>query len=461
MNQNDIPETFGQVNDIGIDPIALIFTIVMGLLMIFLPRKYVIFPLIVASVFIPINQRIIIAGLDFFMLRILILFGWIRLLLKREFLNISLNKIDILIIAMYISSTIIYFLQWLTLQSLIYRLGIAFDAIGAYFLFRILIRSYDDIKVIINTLAIIALPLALFMFIERITGRNIFSIFGGVPEFTVIRDGSLRCQGAFFHPIMAGSFGAALFPLFISQWYFNFKGKIFAVIGTISSILIVFFSSSSGPVMALFVAIFGLGFWFVRDYMYYIRWGTVLLLIALHIVMKAPVWALVARAKIFGSSTGYHRYVLIDQFINRFEEWWLLGTKSTAHWGHYGVHLWDITNHYIRVAVDGGLLTLILFLVIIWASFGSIGTARKILKISPATEKMVWMIGVSFFVHLVSFMSVSYFDQTVLIWYMTLAIISVIFSLNKEINSKLLIVGLKNGNMAQELYDDKVNIEYQ
>ena len=36
---------------------------------------------------------------------------------------------------------------------------------------------------------------------------------GGVPEITVVREGRLRCQGAFAHPILAGCFWAEQLPL--------------------------------------------------------------------------------------------------------------------------------------------------------------------------------------------------------------------------------------------------------
>ena len=81
---------------------------------------------------------------------------------------------------------------------------------------------------------------------------------------------------------------------------------------------------------------------------------------------KAPARALLNRIDIVGGSTGYHRYILVDEFIRRFGEWMLVGTKTTVTWG---LGLFDLTNQYVVVGVDGGILSLTLFLVVIFMLF--------------------------------------------------------------------------------------------
>src|SRR5208282_2313841 len=103
-----------------------------------------------------------------------------------------------------------------------------------------------------------------------------------------------------------------------------------------------------------------------------VRWALVVTLTALHLVMKAPVWALIARVDMTGSSTGYHRYMLIDNCIRHFSDWWLLGYKDYNNWGSF---MFDMCNEYVYVAVMGGLITLILFLTVLTRSFAAVGTA--------------------------------------------------------------------------------------
>lgn len=85
--------------------------------------------------------------------------------------------------------------------------------------------------------------------------------------------------------------------------------------------------------MTYLAAIIGLSFLRLRRHMRMVFWSGVAGLVGLHMVMKAPVWALVARTKIVTGSTGYHRFALIDSAIKNFREWWLVGTYLTGHWG--------------------------------------------------------------------------------------------------------------------------------
>src|ERR1035438_2272523 len=88
-----------------------------------------------------------------------------------------------------------------------------------------------------------------------------------------------------------------------------------------------------------------------------LRWGILLALVGLHLVMKAPVWALISRIDLTGSSSGWHRYMLVDHCIRHFSDWWLLGFKSYNDWGW---DMWDLSNQYVAYALTGGVLTLAL-----------------------------------------------------------------------------------------------------
>jgi hypothetical protein len=154
-----------------------------------------------------------------------------------------------------------------------------------------------------------------------------------------------------------------------------------------------------------------------------IRWGIVYLLMALHLIMAAPVWALLMRVKVFGASTGYHRFQLFDEFIRHFDEWWLVGVKATESWGYY---LFDVTNHYVRIGVDGGLITLLLFITMIIFCFKGLGHALQATMKQRTIMIGIWALGASLFAHLVSFMGVSYFDQIIVAWYILLAMIATV-----------------------------------
>lgn len=412
---------YGGGGETVIHPIALGFTLIMGLMMVFGSRRLAILALLSTTLLMPLKQRIVIASVDLMMLRILILFGFTRLIIWGEHRLVTLNRIDKTFIAWVISSVITYTLLFQTMGALINRLGFAFDALGAYFLLRSLCRGSKDVENIIKALAVLSAIVAGCMLIERTTGRNMFSVFGGVPELTQVRDGRLRCQGAFAHPLCAGAFGATMMPLMVSLWWGRGKKKL-GMLGIIATTVIVITSASSGPILAYVAGIGGLCMWVFRRQMRTILWGSLFGLIALHIVMKAPVWALLMRVKVFGASTGYHRFYLLDTFIRRFDEWWLIGTKFTSHWGY---DLWDLTNTYIHMGIDGGLITLTLFTLIIVFCFKALGRTLAEMEDGPLIQRNLWSFGACLFSHTVAFFGISYFDQMQVVWYVFVAMISI------------------------------------
>jgi hypothetical protein len=372
------------------------------------------------------GQRVLIGGLNFTMIRIVLLFGWVRLILRREFRSVRLNRIDKALLWWTLSSMVTYVLLWHTYDAFKYELGLAYNAVGFYFLFRFLVRDLEEVVRVFRMTAILLVPLAASMLAENMTGRNSFAIFGGVSPLTVVRDGMLRCQGPFAHPILAGTFGAVLLPFYIALWLRGRGSRAIALLGIVSSTVITFTAGSSGPLIAWIAGILGLGMWSLRKNMRVVRWGLLLTLIALHLVMKAPVWFLMARVGIFSGSTGYHRAYLIDRAVANVSDWWLIGTKSTASWGDEDQGLFDVTNQYLKEAADGGLLTLLLFILIIARCFQGIGrSVRAMVEVEPRHNQLcVWAMGAALFAHVASYMSVSYFDQNVVNWFMLLAMIS-------------------------------------
>lgn len=120
-------------------------------------------------------------------------------------------------------------------------------------------------------------------------------------------------------------------------------------------------------------------------------------------VMEAPVWHLIARVTVVGGSTGNHRYKLIDAFINRWAEWFILGTNSTAHWGWF---MFDVTNQFVKEGVQGGILGLLLFLLVLRRAFASIGQ-RANSSIDKKHAMLMWAIGTGIATHCVMFIGIS------------------------------------------------------
>jgi hypothetical protein len=149
--------------------------------------------------------------------------------------------------------------------------------------------------------------------------------------------------------------------------------------------------------------------------------------------MKAPVWALIERIDLTGSSSSYHRYELVDQFIHRFWEWCLLGTTHTSEWGW---DMWDTINSYVAAGTDGGLIGFLLFLAILTTAFWQLGKARRRWAASPEHARRVWVFGSLLFAHAVAFFGIGYFDQSAVVWHAQLAMIATVIALRPSTKTK-------------------------
>ena len=405
---------------------GLVFTLLMGLVLLVLPKRHALMPIFALIFFMTMGERVMIGGLNFTMIRILLLFGWVRLVIRSEIRPLKFNPIDIAIVLWIVCGLILHNVLWRTGAEFQNSLGGAYDKVGTYFLLRFIVRDVQDVTRVIKGLAIFVIPLGVLMLNEKLTGRNMFFAFGGVPEFTQIRADALRCQGPFSHPILAGSFGAALMPFFIALYRDN---RLLAALGIVASATVVITSASSGPLGACIFGIVAVAMWPLRRYTRAIRWGIGITLLTLNLVMASPVWFLMARVDIFAGSTGYHRALLIDQAVRHFDEWWLCGKKETASWGG---HLEDVTNQYIQEGLNGGLLTMVLFILVITRCFAGVGFAVRALEGSlPSSAHIafyIWSLGAALLVHVMTFLSVSYFDQNAISWYLLLAMISSVYS---------------------------------
>ncbi len=151
-----------------------------------------------------------------------------------------------------------------------------------------------------------------------------------------------------------------------------------------------------------------------------VRWGIVIVLICLALVMKAPVWFLIARVDFVGGH-GWDRAFLVDQFIRHVPNWFLVGSNENAGWGY---DTWDACNQFVAEGLAGGMATFVLFLTILSRGFSMIGKARKQVEGDRLQEWFFWCIGTALFVHLIEFLGIDYFDQTKILWFAFLAMIS-------------------------------------
>ncbi|MGD1078801.1 MAG: hypothetical protein ABR881_10820 [Candidatus Sulfotelmatobacter sp.] len=395
----------------------------MAIVLIFLlPRKRIIVPLLLAIFLIPQGQVVVLAGVHFTAAKILFVAGLIRwAIAKRSERSLpgGFNRIDWVFLGFATLNTAIFSVQWMQSQAFIKSLGDLLNILGGYFVLRFAIPGIETVRTAIRTFVFIVTIMAVCMVNEHLSKVNVFGLLGGGRSTPEVRDGLIRANGVFEHSILAGCFGATLFPLFLSLW--TDKGyKLVSLAGSVSSTCVVVSANGSTASLAYAAGILGLCFWPVRKKMRLLRWGIATTLIVLHLVMHGPVWSLINKIDLTGSSSNYHRYMLMDNCIRHFSDWWLLGAKDYNSWGF---DMWDLSNQYVAYAVTGGLATLLFFIGIITRSFAGIGVARKRVQPDSKREWQLWCLGCAMFAHVVAYFGIGYFDQTQIAWFALLAII--------------------------------------
>ncbi len=417
-------------NETLLHPVGAMATLVLGALLVLAPRRLAMAAPLLLVCFVPVAQRVSLAGLDFHLLRILVLVGWLRVAMRQEWSGFRLRALDWHVVAWTLIGALVYVAQWGDGTAVVYQTGQFIDKLGIYFLCRVLIRDWGDLENLARAFAVVAAVAAGVFLVERTTHRNMFHVFGGVPDVTHAREGRLRCQGPFQHAIIAGVFYASSIPILATLVVRRGRDRMLGVLGVCAAMLVVFCTASSTPVMTVFTFCVGLSFYWARRWMWVVRVGLVCLLFGLHMFMKGPVWSLLGRVNIFSGSTGWHRFNLMDTGIERFGEWWLLGVRSSAGWGH---QLHDITNQYLLEGMRGGLITLLAFIAILICAFGGLGRLRQLEEGDRTRRFQVWILGSGLFAHVVTFFSLSYFAQMIFAWFLTLAIIGSLSPTRQEV----------------------------
>jgi len=307
------------------------------------------------------------------------------------------------------------------------RIGLILNVLGTYFYGKAFLRGENVSQCLAIGSVIALLPLAILMTMEFTVGTNYYyPHFGAISSGVSFRDG-FRARGPFGHAILAGTSGAVTLAFFFPFWKSN---RRFFFLGAVGCLLIVIASNSSGPIAA---TIFTLGLvylWRKRHLVRHAKLAVVFIILFLSLYMERPFYYIIDSIDFTGGSTGWHRARLIETSIEHLDEWWLFGTDYTRHWMPTGVS-WnpdhsDITNYYLHIGVIGGLpLTLILITVIALCLKKLIEVVFILENIGEKSKAFAtWCLIAALGAHATSFISISYFDQMFVLFYLLVATIA-------------------------------------
>lgn len=412
--------------------LALIFLIVSATAVMVLRRERAPIPLLASCCYMTTGQGVDLGTISLPVYRIVLAAGLLRVLVRREIVAGGINAIDKLVITwagwMVFAS---FFHEWVPGSGPVYALGFVYNVTLVYFLARVWCHDLSELMAMLRMVAWLLVPVAVAMIAEHALERNFFGMFGGeVTENVYVREGKIRAQGPFAHPILAGTVGAVCFPLMIGIWR---RHRVSAAAGLAASVAMVFASTSSGPVMSLFMGVAALVMWIYRPWLRVVRWAVIGTYIAAEILMTRPAYYLISKINLTGSSTGWHRSRLIEVAFEHLSRWWVFGTDYTGDWMAQTVdeagRSADITNYYIWIGTIGGLPAMLLLIAIIRYAFVWVG--RSVGNMPGALQEhrfMIWCLGAALFAHAVTSLSVSYTDQSMMFLWLNIAAISSMYS---------------------------------
>jgi hypothetical protein len=406
-----------------LDPLVAAGMLVAIVLILILPRRKAITPFLLAFFTIPLGQVLVLGGVHFLMHQILILAVLGRMAAfrgspsDRRFAG-GFNALDTVVVLWSVCALVIFSIQWMEMQAVIKTLGDTVLSLGGYLAVRFLIPDRASVGRTLKALVAICVIQGACMVSEQFTHQNVFAFLGAYPP--EIREGHVRSQGA-LGGLYAGPLAGVLIPMFIWLWTGG-RSRMAACAGLAGATAMVFASHASTSWTTYGSALLGLGFWPLRQKMRFVRWGLVGILVGLHLVMHGPVWSLIEKIDLTGGSSSYHRYMLVDNCIRHFGDWWLLGSRNYGDWGFV---MFDVCNQFVLAALRGGLVTLVIYILIYKRSFGAIGRAMKRIAGDREQEWFLWCLGSALFATVVSSFGINYMTYLMMGLFCLLAGVSV------------------------------------
>ena len=398
------------------NPTFLSIVAILVLAQIFLPRRYAFAPLLISACHVGTIEFLGELSLP----RLLVLIGLARAVMTGNFRFCFSNVVDRCVVAFAVAAMLTAGAHDTDYNFYVSNMGLILNVCGSYLYGRAYLQGIDWWRDLARVSVIVAVPLAVLMTYEVMVGQNPYSTLGITSGGVSMRDGEIRARGPFRHAILAGTAGAVLLPLCMILWR---EKRVLAMVGIAASLMIVFTSTSSGPMAAALAAGVLVWCWRKRDHIRKLKWALPLGIVALSLYMDRPFYYIIDSVDFTGGSTGWHRARLIEMGIEHLDEWWLAGTDFTRHWMPTGV-TWnpdhtDITNYYLHLGVIGGLPLMLSLVAMIWFSFRLLS---RFIRIDPEDRRQgdfaLWCLGCSLAAHALSFISISYFDQMYVIFYL-------------------------------------------
>ena len=421
--------------------VTLTIALILSVLVIALRPKYAFVTYIVSLLWYPSYLAISIGTIDILLGRFIVAVLLMRCLfddkIRTKFTWCRLDTLVTLSMVVYVGAYFITRVDSLsaTIES---RGGFLMDTWCAYLAARFIVTDRTTLISIIKGISIALVPLAILGVIESVFGwqpyaplRRFSPWFTGGGIVSQGRFGFARAVGPFGHAILFGGGFAMFLPLIYYLRYEKKDWRNYAYIFSGIAMLGALSSMSSGPWVMVIVVIFCLVMEKRKQLAKPLFMFLIFSCIMVGIGSNRPFYHVIVSWTNPLGGAGYHRALLIDVAIEKFDEWWLIGYgDKDPGWGTYfGMGTTDVTNEYILNGVKYGILGIIALCAVLAKAFRDlIFTYRRIRD--PAMKSLCWAFGSLLFSVAVAWMSVSFFGQLMTLVYCSLGMIGSMCSSN-------------------------------
>jgi len=393
--------------------------------------------------------------LDFSAARIVILAIYASLFFRQHLLNrFRFNYLDALAITYFAGQLLAGAITSDFRTLLENRSGAAFDTLLPYFAVRAIITDKQRCLSFLKASVYIVAPMAIFGLYESWTGHNLFSFLEeyrawGVTTELSPRHGFYRAMFTASHPIMFGLFFAMLGPIWAGLVYQIKNARFLCYAGITLAAIGVFSSMSSGPAAAALVAIAFIAFYRYRKYWKPVVVAIILMCATIEVISNRHFYYYPTRF-MFSVATAWYRGKLMDValFEGGMSGHWLIGyglrtdesLKASAEWAakidnRPGV---DTVNEYLLVLFRFGLIGLVPFLAMLYATIKKLKEAWKI-SLSDADKWLIWCLSASIVGLLAAFFTASlHAGQPTILFFILIGLCGVMPLITADENNRLL-----------------------
>jgi hypothetical protein len=399
---------------------TLVLLLVIGGMTALIPRHLMIVPLFLIACLVPHTEEIVILGFNFQPARVVVLVGMLRALLGAAGKRYRFVPLDGLILFWGLNLSLMTLARRGDFSAFVGELGRLYEIFGLYFMARLTIQSRAQLLVALQTIAycvILSFFLAAAEFL--LLKKPLAYLYQTVSPDVHVRAGKIRVEGVFPHSIVFGNFmcvgGTLCWALAQSRLV---RGAVWlGLAGGAAAIGCVGLSNSGTPLSTLLLSLVAIALFYYRPAVPWVIAGTVAFVTLYHFAWGRW-WGLICRASAIVGGSGYHRAELINQFIQRLDEWAFMGTDTVQHWNIVG----DPANQWVTEGLNGGLLGLLLFTAVIGTAFSVVHRAVRVAQ-DDREKALFWGVGCALFAFCVSFLGLANFGQINVLWFGVLGMI--------------------------------------